>query len=182
MADKEHTIKFMPVNIDISDINRFWSNVAFTANPNVCWEWTGMLSKPEPYGRFSLKGKKYSSHRLSYFLSNKEDPKELLVLHKCDNHKCVNPNHLFLGTNADNMVDKIKKGRLKAFPKGQKRKDSEKRPGTLNHMAKLTEINVLDIRDSYSKGEKRRFELAKEYKVSEKLIANIVNRKTWIHI
>lgn len=178
MAD----IKYMPVNVDVSDINRFWSNVAFTANPNCCWEWTGMVTTPEPYGRFSLYGKKYSSHRLSYFLSNNTDPKELLVLHTCDNPRCVNPNHLFLGTNADNTADKIKKGRLKAFPKGQKRKESEKRVGTLNHMAKLTEEKVLSIRNSFSKGDERRSELARKYKVSEKLIENIVRRKTWTHI
>lgn len=188
MADNP-VIKFMPVNINISDINRFWSKVAFTANPNCCWEWTGgVLKQEKPYGIFSLASKRYfntkaySSHRMAYYLHYKKDPAELCVLHTCDNPRCVNPAHLFLGTNDDNVADKMLKGRHKAVPIGYKRKEEEKRPGSLNNAAKLTEEKVLTIRELYKNEGLSKYRLSKMYDVSEKVIYNVIERKSWTHI
>jgi hypothetical protein len=77
-----------------------------------CWEWQGKLDR-YGYGVFKIGNQSYKAHRYSYELYNGTFDKHLHVLHKCDNPKCVNPAHLFLGTNQDNIQDKISKGRSK---------------------------------------------------------------------
>lgn len=73
---------------------------------NGCWEWQGCMH-PRGYGNFS----KYKAHRVSYAMFNGSFPNELYICHKCDFTKCVRPDHLFAGTQKDNMEDMIKKGR-----------------------------------------------------------------------
>lgn len=96
---------------------RFGKQVKFTDN---CWEWAGPTDK-DGYGIFrgEFEGVAYQrAHRYSWALHNKQNiPKGILACHKCDNPRCVNPDHIFLGTGADNMRDKIEKGRQRA-PKG----------------------------------------------------------------
>ena len=76
-----------------------------------CWVWIGALhSQAKMYGNFRI-GKPQKAHRASWLLFNGDIPNSFHVLHKCDNPWCVNPKHLFLGTNADNIKDKVKKGR-----------------------------------------------------------------------
>jgi len=77
--------------------------------PGGCWEWTGPL-EPSGYAR-CWGGTKERAHRFSWMIYNGPIPEGMLVLHKCDNKKCVNPDHLFLGTQLDNMRDKVEKGR-----------------------------------------------------------------------
>jgi hypothetical protein len=101
-------------------MKRFFDKIDKTNN---CWIWTAGLRGKTGYGAIKINGKVVDAHRLSYELHNGEIPKVIYVCHKCDNRKCVNPEHLFLGTPKDNWEDALLKGRLCALGKT----DAEKR-------------------------------------------------------
>ena len=86
---------------------RFWSKVDKSGD---CWIWTA-YKRPDGYGQFGFEGTQHKAHRVSWVLANGTIPEGLHVLHRCDVRECVNPEHLFLGTNTDNMRDMIEKGR-----------------------------------------------------------------------
>jgi len=75
-----------------------------------CWNWLGSRDG-HGYGRIGVQSKRWSAHRLAWTMHNGPVPPGLHVLHKCDNPSCVNPNHLWLGSHADNMIDRERKGR-----------------------------------------------------------------------
>ena len=93
--------------------DKFWNRVEKGLD---CWEWTGTKTA-KGYGTFAVKGKHYKAHRISYEMHIGEIPEGHSVCHKCDNRGCVNPDHLFSGTDLINMQDKIAKGRGKGPPK-----------------------------------------------------------------
>jgi len=138
-------------------------------NPNGCIEWTGCTNW-DNYGMigFSISGKNNQmiAHRLAYFLLVGSYPNELQVLHECDNPLCVNPAHLWLGTHADNMEDKARKGRVKSVSREN------------NPHAKLTENDVREIRQSLSNGT-RKIDLARRFGVSDACIHYIATEQTW---
>lgn len=130
--------------------------------PNGCWIYTGATDR-RGYGRPARKHKRYYAHRRSYEIHKGPIPAGMLVLHKCDNPPCCNPDHLFLGTDADNAQDKARKGRAL--------------DGANNMHAKLTEQQVIEIRALRGKTTQR--EASERYGVSQTAICAIFNRRTW---
>ena len=145
-------------------IKSFWSKVT-KKDEKDCWEWTGCLVSG--YGYFRWLSKPTYAHTISYRLCVGEYDPKLSVLHKCDNRKCVNPNHLFLGTYADNNRDRANKQRSAV--------------GSKSGRAKLTEKDVLVIRELASKGQNYT-QIAKLYDIHSDTISRIVRRKNWTHI
>lgn len=129
-----------------------------------CLEWTA--SKVFGYGRCSFKGHRIYTHRLAWLIAVGPIPEKMHVLHKCDNRCCVNPNHLFLGTQLDNVHDAVKKGR---HPKGES-----------NGQAKLTENDVLTIRRA--RGVISQRALANKFNVSQTTIKDAQLKKFWKHV
>lgn len=150
-------------NYSTPDIQRFWSKVNISDDPDACWEWKA--GKVQGYGAFWMSGENYRSHRVSYELYYGEIPSGLFVCHHCDNRKCVNPSHLFLGTNADNQRDKTNKNR--------------QAKGEQNGKSKLTLEQVVCIRQRYTRGGIYLRELAEMFNVTERTVGYIVNRKVW---
>ncbi len=97
--------------------DRFWARVA-VGKPDECWEWTRYRDRAG-YGQAYHEGRDVPAHRLAWILTHGPIPDGLKVLHRCDYPPCVNPAHLFLGTQGDNVRDAVAKGRLKgATPVG----------------------------------------------------------------
>lgn len=153
---------------------RFWLRVRKTRG---CWRWLG-TSVGTGYGAIHVNGKNILTHRYSWELANGPVPKGLYVLHKCDNPSCVRPNHLFLGTYKDNFEDMRRKGRwYNHFAHAVYAHKGEE-----NGCAKLTEQAVKEIRKLRATGEWSLNELAREFKVSKRLVLFVVQRKSWAHV
>lgn len=144
---------------------RFWSK-ANKQGPDDCWEWSGY--KTYGYGMLRIgRHRHIRAHRLSWILHFGNIPQGLDVCHKCDNRKCVNPNHLFVGTRKDNMQDAINKGR---FIHG------EKCCG-----AKLTDEKVREMRRLRLIGQSYR-SLALKYGVSRQTATDAIVGVAWKHV
>ena len=147
---------------------KFWTRIQ---KPVGCWLYDGAkesngygyLTNPFPDGPQFI-----TAHKLAWILTNGPVPDGLLVLHKCDIRACCNPDHLFLGTDADNINDGIAKGRINRITR-----------------AKLTEDQVREIRRDFKAVSKRRTnarELAGRYNISVGVIHRIVTGDIWTHV
>lgn len=154
---------------------RFWSKVN-KGDPTACWEWNA-YKDPNGYGRFKLSSGVILAHRFSFQIHNGTPPTDACVLHRCDNPKCVNPAHLMLGTQADNLRDMREKGRAASTEK-------TRHVGVAHAMAKLSEDDVRLIRSSYVAGshEHGQRQLAKRFGVNQVTVLRILQRKTWQHV
>lgn len=136
-----------------------------------CWLWSAAVKdKRSGYGAFRMRGRVIRSHRVAWNLFVDAIPDGLCVLHKCDTPSCVNPDHLFIGTPKDNSDDCIRKGR-----------DSNLR-GVNHGMAKLTEAEVIKIRQEYQPIRGSLANLGRKYGVTRQQIFLIINNKKWKHV
>ena len=145
-----------------------WFQTRLKSTENNCMEWTGQ-KLPKGYGHVKIRGKKIQTHR--YVLSKKlgrSIGEGMCALHTCDNPPCCNPDHIWEGTNQENVDDKIKKGRG-AIVKGEK-----------HGCSKLTEDMVIEIKQAGRTISQRK--LATEYGVSSTIIYKILKGVLWSHV
>lgn len=145
--------------------DRFWSNVHKTDG---CWLWTGTYQR---YGVISRPGRQNGrvyAHRLSWEIHNGEVPEGLSVCHTCDNTKCVNPKHLFLGTHNDNMKDCLDKGRHICQRPGWRPKPN----------SKIDRETAEEIRRRVASGEPQK-SCSVDYGIAQCTVSQIVNYKLW---
>lgn len=163
--------------VDAVVMERFWRYLPSEVSTDECWNWTGHLS-PTGYGRFRFRGKHFRAHRFAWVAFVGEIDGGIFVLHKCDNPRCVNPAHLFLGTHDDNMADKVQKNRQARGLAivGNRNTARGERAGR----PKLKEADIKDIRASYRK--EANAAIARRYGVSKVLVGLIMKRKAWKHV
>lgn len=149
-------------------MDRFWEQVDKSGD---CWLWTGSMRTGDEsaYGQFNIDNRKFGAHRVAYELAYGPIPGDLCVLHTCDTPRCVRPDHLFLGTRADNNADKMQKGRARSSR------------GSSNPGARLSDEQVLTIRERAANGESQTA-LSQEYGVARTLIGMIARGQAWQHL
>lgn len=146
--------------LDRNGVKDFWSRLNKTTT---CWLWTGG-SVTRGYGQLWSHGKCYKAHRYAWQLVNGEIPSGMCVRHKCDVPSCCNPDHLELGSHADNVADRVKRGR---GARGS-------RVGT----AKLSDQDVTEIRSLLCSGVTQ-VEVAKRYSIHKETVSRIHRRKIY---
>jgi hypothetical protein len=176
----------------MSVAEKFWAKVnkdGPIVRPELgpCWVWTASVVARSGYGQVSVNRRPMLAHRASFMLTNGGIPEGLFVCHKCDNPPCVNPDHLFLGTNTDNMRDAAAKGRtasgethpMCARPEIRHWGD---RNGSRTHpermRRKLTDEQVRAIRVD----DRRQVDIAADYGIRQSLVSRIKLRQAWRHV
>jgi DNA-binding XRE family transcriptional regulator len=151
---------------------RFWAKVG-PPNEDGCRLWTAGLNTGG-YGSFGIRSyKSDAAHRVAWLLTHGSlPPKGLFVCHTCDVRRCCEPSHLWLGTHLDNQADKRAKGRNVMPPS----------VGEHNTQARLTEDQVVMIRQAYASGAVDQITLAQQYGVHRATIAMITTGRTWKHV
>lgn len=157
-------IKRIPIEI------RFWKYVIKSDDPNGCWEWIGSKNQLG-YGMIRMPGEKSNrmAHRLSYEMVHGKFPPHLHCCHSCDFSSCVNPGHIWLGTDKDNSDDMMRKGRRHSSA------------GVKNPAAKLKDSDIIEIKRRLKNGEFQEC-IAKDFNVQQGTISRIKLGKTWNHV
>lgn len=144
---------------------RLWAQIK-KSGPDSCWPWTG--ATVEGYGVIGeggSKGKKLRAHRVVYAEAKGRIPKGKIVMHTCDNPPCCNPAHLVAGTHADNVADKIKKGRCY----------------TGDHRGKNNKVTPAKVR-KIRKAKGTQTEIGERFGISQRAVSDIITGKTWSHV
>lgn len=173
---------------------RFWSKVRITDG---CWEWTATRNA-HGYGTITVGGTKRLAHRIAWEITFGPLMDQRHVLHHCDNPPCVRPDHLFRGTQADNLRDMFGKGRGRPAGFSSERQPDQTRRargddhwmhkhpervarGSAHGKSKLTEDQVREIRN-LSKGGWTLARLSAEYGVRMSTLSMVIRRETWAHV
>lgn len=152
-----------------TDVYKFYKHVSFGFGEDACWTWTGEINPRDGRGRVYIGGRNRQATAVSYEIHHETSVGDLFVLHICDNPSCVNPYHVFLGTQSDNMKDMFKKGR--------KNHGGENAPAH-----KLTTQAVIEIRDLYKNGIKTPKQLSELYDSSCTNIWCIIKNRTFVGV
>lgn len=147
-----------------------WANVYFwprVQKTDTCWLWTASITS-RGYGQCFFHQKVSTTHRVSYILNYGCIPDNLHVCHHCDVRHCVRPDHLFLGTNKDNLQDASQKNRISR---------THQKRGSDHPLSKLTNTDVMEIRDLSSR--MTQSEIARLYNVRQNTIFCILSGQTW---
>jgi HNH endonuclease len=147
-------------------VAEFWERVRKT---ETCWIWTDRMAAGG-YGSFSFHGKQWRTHRFSWTMHFGEIPQGLKVCHRCDNPLCIRPDHLFVGTQRENVEDAFRKGRLKPY---------RRRVGVNHHMAKLTAEDVVAMRELRNATGVSYQRIARRFKVSTMTAYRAVVGQAW---
>lgn len=151
--------------LTLKDYHRFWDKFTKIGN-DACWEWKAGKCKLG-YGIFKLCGSSYVASRVAYFLQYKADPGSFYVCHECNNTSCVNPSHLYLGTQFENMQQCASEGRIN-------------QAGSLNPRAILHESDIPVIRARLKR--ESIAAIARAYGVGHAVIWRIDHNDTWRHV
>ncbi len=147
--------------------------------PDACWLWRGPVNR-DGYGRMHYHGSRWLAHRLSYLLVTNIDPGRLCVLHRCDTPACINPRHLFLGTQSDNNADMKAKQRHASGPRHHWFR--HKLRGSNSPSAKLTDDDVAEIRRLYSDRSQTTRSIGDRFQIAESTVTQIATGKKWSHL
>lgn len=174
----------------MNTMDRFISKVSKSPEPLGCWEWNGAHFKTG-YGAFYADGKMQRAHRFIYEAIFGPQPPEVMVLHVCDNRRCVRPTHLYPGTHAQNMQDRDDRHRTASGDRNGARTRPDRNAvrlypervarGERANKSDITADDVRTIRRLAVEGV-RQVELARRYGVSQPAISKIVRREHWPHI
>lgn len=188
-APKKRRIK--PINGSLNDpklLDKFWKKVR-RGDPNSCWIWLAGKDQ-QGYGAFRVRCVYHRAHRVAYTIAKGPIPDGMVVMHSCDTPSCVNPAHLSVGTDADNVRDMHKKGRnaipffvanpdafrgenhwMRRFPNRVKRAEECKH-------SKLKWFEVEEIRCRHARGD-RLSHIAEAYSIDDKHVGDLVRFRTW---
>jgi len=147
----------------------------YSAVPTGCWVWNANKTH-NGYGQIYYKGSQSRAHRVMYELMHGTIPNGMVVCHSCDNPSCVNPKHLYLATQKENIADCMRKGRFLLA------KNGSDQVGTNNHRSVLNDGDVRAIREEYKSGNVSRSVLAAKYGVTKSNIQAIIERRSWGHV
>jgi len=146
-------------------MERLWSKVNIKGLDD-CWEWQETGRDGYGYGKILFRGKTDRASRVVWISVNGEIPKDLFILHRCDNRPCCNPNHLFLGTNMDNVIDMMQKGRN---PQGD-----------THYKKKLLKEEVIEVRELAKQMKYK--EISAIYGIGIKQVCAIVTHRAWVNV